>query len=504
MRHFRPSLTVSIMAFLGCLLLITWLLFSMLAFKTAANDLYAQKGEHAKVLLTAFTSQIPPTIDFSHNTPLNLNTSFNSYTQNLLNESSVVCLAIFKQNGEVIFYKSKNDIKLEHIFSGELSKNNGIHIENNWIYVIYVMPIYQNNIQVGKAAISLTLDYEKERLNKSRQILFAYFMLDFILLFFIGSFILSRIIVKPIDNILTVIDTIIGGQYGQRINITGSSELALLAESINNMSYTLKQKEQLVLKHVTAIETANIELQQAREESIRTEKMASIGLLAAGMAHEIGTPLASISGYAELLSNEGYTQMDVSDYASRISRDCERIDRIIRGLLDYSRPRTATTEQADICKIISDTIELLLQQGAIKNIQLVLKGFESGIWVQADPYQLQQVFINVLLNSRDAMLKDGQNTITISTSVEAIEGEHAEYSVRIVVSDTGTGIAPIYISKIFDPFFTTKEPGKGTGLGLAIAVRIIEGFGGKMNVDSCVGSGTNVTIHLSLRNREFV
>jgi signal transduction histidine kinase len=303
--------------------------------------------------------------------------------------------------------------------------------------------------------------------------------------------------VRPINRLLAATEKITGGQYGHQVRVAGSSELSQLAESFNEMSSALKQKELEVRSHVDALEKANSELKQAREEAIRTEKMASIGLLAAGMAHEIGTPLASIMGYAELAAGEQLESTVVSDYARRISDDCSRIDRIVRGLLDYSRPRGSSLQFCDVGALVTETIELVTRQGACKGVNLSARIDQAALNVLLDPHQLQQVLINLILNSRDALAPDGKIQIRVKVSLkDDSPGPHDQ--VQIDVIDNGCGITEEHIGKIFDPFFTTKQPGKGTGLGLAISARIIESLGGKIRVQSKAGTGTCFTILLPL------
>src|SRR5450631_2837154 len=338
MRTFRLNLTVSILAFLSCLLLLTWMLFSLLAFKTAANDLYAQKGDHARMLLATFVNQLPDSIPDYPSGMLDLNVPAAIYARKLSEEASFIRLTLLDANSKPIFSAGRDggDVYLPFAGSGVLRE--GSFIAPDGSTVICTTRIVRGGVVAGNAGLVLSLSAEKARLERSRKLFTAYFAIDFILLLGLGSFILSRIVVTPINRLLAATEKITGGQYGQQVRVSGSAELARLAESFNDMSATLLQKEQEVSGHVAALEKANADLRQAREEAIRTEKMASIGLLAAGMAHEIGTPLASIMGYAELAAGEQLDSSTIQDYASRISGDCARIDRIVRGLLDYSRP----------------------------------------------------------------------------------------------------------------------------------------------------------------------
>ena len=489
MALYRPSLTFSIMAFLAFLLILTWLLFSLLTFKTAANDLYAQKGEYARTLVATFISQLPDPLPVYPEGFISGDLPAVSYIQKLAEDAMFKRLTLLDINGKVIFSAGRegNDPYLP--FSGLPTSALGSFITADGSGISHLMPVMHNGNAIGKAGLLLSLASEKARLNKSRQMVLAYFILDFVLLLVLGSFMLSRIVVIPINRLLAATERISDGNYGQRLHISGSVELARLAESFNLMLMSLQTKERQVREQMAALERANQDLQQAREEAVRTEKMASIGLLAAGMAHEIGTPLASIMGYAELTAAEQPDNQALQDYARRMSDDCSRIDRIVRGLLDYSRPRGAGDSRADVRQLISSTIELLHQQGAFKGIQVSLDDEEGLPEALADPHQLQQVLINVLLNSRDAMPDGGKLLISVRT---------VEQNIWIDISDNGVGIPEAEMKHIFDPFFTTKQPGRGTGLGLAISTRIIDGFGGSIVAESRPDEGSCFSIRLPI------
>lgn len=489
MARYRPSLTVSIMAFLGFLLVMTWLLFSFLAFKTSANDLYAQKGEHARTLLAAFVSQLPDDLPVFPGGIISPDSSASIYVQKLSDDAAFTRLTLLDRNGKAIFTAGRDGSEVYLPFNGIQASSDGVGILPDGSGIAKVISVTRNGITVGRAGLLLSLSAENSRLLKTRQLFAAYFVLDFIMLMGLGSFILSRIVVNPINRLLSATGKITGGHYGQRLQVSGSSELACLAESFNEMSTALQNKDQQVSEHMSALERVNNDLHQAREEAIRTEKMASIGLLAAGMAHEIGTPLASIMGYADLAAAEQPDNPAIQDYAQRISADCSRIDRIVRGLLDYSRPRVSSVETADVRQVATKTLELLSQQGAFKQLNVTMS-IENGLPpVKADPHQLQQVLINLLLNSRDALADNG--SLALKARVD-------NRLLCIDVTDNGSGIDADNLKYIFDPFFTTKPPGKGTGLGLAIAARIIEGFGGRITVKSRLGAGTCFSILLPL------
>ncbi|HIJ87239.1 MAG TPA: HAMP domain-containing protein [Desulfuromonadales bacterium] len=489
MTGYRPSLTVSILAFLGALLVLTWLLFSLLAFKTAASDLYFQKGEHARTLLNAFVSLLPDSIPTYPEGFITPDSQASRYIQKLSEESAFSRLTLLDKGGKIILSAGREGSDPYAPFQ-DLSKSaDGSYILPDGSGLAYLISITRDGEVAGKAGLLLSLAPEKARLYRSRQILMLYFVLDFILLLGLGSFALSRIVVNPINRLLSATEKITGGQYQQRLKVSGSVELARLAHAFNEMAAALDNKNQQVTEQLTALEKANSELRQAREESLRTEKMASIGLLAAGMAHEIGTPLASIMGYADLSACEQPDNPAIQDYARRISDDCSRIDRIVRGLLDFARPRTACGEFADIREVVLSTVELLSQQGVFNYLHLGVEVNEGLAPAHCDKHQLQQVLINLLLNSRDATPAGG--TITVRACQQKTH-------ICLEVIDSGSGIPIESMNHIFDPFYSTKPPGQGTGLGLAISARIIEGFGGRITASSAVGEGSCLTVLLPL------
>ena len=489
MTCYRPSLTVSILAFLGGLLILTWLLFSLLAFKTAANDLYAQKGEHARTLIKSFISLLPDTIPTYPEGFIPPDSQASRYIQKLSEESAFSRLTLLDINGKPIFSAGREGSDPYSPFKGFSNIAEGSYILPDGSGIVCFAIVKRDGETVAKAGLLLSLTPEKALLSRSRQMLMVYFALDFILLLVLGSFVLSRIIVNPINRLLTATEKITGGQYGQRLSVSGSAELARLANAFNVMVSALKDKDHKVTEQMAALKQSNSDLRQAREDAVRAEKMASIGLLAAGMAHEIGTPLTSIMGYAELSAGEQPDNPAIQDYARRITADCSRIDKIVRGLLDYSRPRTPGFENADVRDVVLSTIDLMTQQGAFKQLNLSME-IESGLLpAKCDRHQLQQVIINLLLNSRDATPAGG--TIKVRARRE-------KDLIRLDVIDSGTGISDESMKHIFDPFFTTKPPGSGTGLGLAISARIVEGFGGRITVAGKVGIGSCFSVWLPL------
>ena len=226
----------------------------------------------------------------------------------------------------------------------------------------------------------------------------------------------------------------------------------------------------------------------------QAEKMSSIGLLAAGVAHEVNTPLAVISSYAQMLMKQANGDEKVSNLLEKITRQTFRASEIVNNLLNFSR--TSSTEFSDINvnKIIAETITLLEHQFKTSHIKLETDLDVNLPLIYGNPGKLQQVFLNLFVNAKDAMAGSG-GTLSIRTAVNN--------GVSIIVSDTGAGIAPEHISKIYDPFFTTKTApregqSRGTGLGLSVTYGIIQEHAGKIRVESNPGQGTSFYLEFPL------
>jgi PAS domain S-box-containing protein len=236
----------------------------------------------------------------------------------------------------------------------------------------------------------------------------------------------------------------------------------------------------------------NITDQVRLEEQLQiSEKMASIGLLAAGVAHEVNTPLTGISSFTQMLL-EGADQNDPrTALLEKIERQTFRAAKIVNGLLNLSRPGTSSNDRIDVDlnAVISDVFALLEHQFEVGNIKVRRELAPEMVTVLGIEHQLQQVFLNLFLNARDAMPSGGWLSV-----VTRIEGDRAIAE----IADTGSGIPSAHLARIYDPFFTTKSIGRGTGLGLSITYGIVHEHDGTIRCDSAVGQGTRFTLALPL------
>jgi signal transduction histidine kinase len=226
------------------------------------------------------------------------------------------------------------------------------------------------------------------------------------------------------------------------------------------------------------------------EEQLQiSEKMASIGLLAAGVAHEVNTPLTGISSYTQMLLENADASDPRTQILEKIERQTFRAAKIVNGLLTLSRPGTPGGERTavDVNVVINDVCSLLEHQFEVGRIKLRRELSPRPVVVRAIEHQMQQVFLNLFLNARDAMPRGGW--LTVSTRIDA------DCAV-VEVADTGSGIPPEQLARIYDPFFTTKSIGRGTGLGLSISYGIVREHDGTIRCDSTVGQGTRFTLTL--------
>jgi signal transduction histidine kinase len=228
------------------------------------------------------------------------------------------------------------------------------------------------------------------------------------------------------------------------------------------------------------------EMRRVNERLLLTEKLAALGQLAAGVAHELNTPLASISGYAEELSEIARGDGEkIRKYTETIRTQTERCKGITQSLLNFARTREFRMQPVDVNALLREAIDYLRFKKRSESLEIA-SDLRASMPVQADPGQLLQVFLSILINAADAI--EGGGTIRVRS--DSADG------VRIVIADSGCGIPPENLKRVFEPFFTTKGPGKGTGLGLSLSYGIVKQLGGSIDLRSEVGKGTEVAIAL--------
>ncbi len=291
-----------------------------------------------------------------------------------------------------------------------------------------------------------------------------------------ASFFFSKSISRPIREVIDG-TILIGRDLRHRIPVHSKDEVGTLAREINRMASSLQQ-------HLA-------EKKRIADRICQSEKLASIGEMAAGLAHELNTPLSNVRALSSMarkdLKKGKSTPESLADDFDDILEQTAVCAEIISGLLSFARHQTQEKSYQDISELIENSLSLTRIQLAKKDIKVVVEENGELPMLKIDTHQIQQVFVNILLNAADAFDDGGQLII----SCKAAGGK-----LVIAFKDRGQGIHPKYLPRIFDPFFTTKEVGKGTGLGLSVSYGIIKSHGGDIHVDSILGKGTTFTVLL--------
>jgi two-component system NtrC family sensor kinase len=442
---------------------------------------------------------------------------------------------IASKKSELINRRSTDPLLERAVQTGELSaeiEKSGSFLLTNYKKMKLYSPLWHQGKIVGGIQMEVPIMDLMANLLESKKVILITIISDALILIFFGSFLLSRVLVNPMKDLVQLTKRISDGNFSESIEVTNKNEIGQLMESFNRMIERLKENQESLGNYLESLESTNKQLKQAQEELIRTEKLASIGRFAAGVAHEVGNPLGAILGYTSILRKEGIGREESEDYMKRIEKEIERINKIVRELLNFARPSKFEIREVEINKIIESTLSLLSYQNNFKNIQTELDLQSDLPLIKGDESQLSQVLINIILNAIDAMPTGG--TLQIQTKGYVIEYLNADRSQRIYsprrksdpvesdyshlrkhhpllggltkfskgdrlikvgITDTGIGIEKEDLENIFDPFFTTKAPDKGTGLGLSISLKIVESLGGEIRVESEVGRGTTFEVY---------
>ncbi len=365
------------------------------------------------------------------------------------------------------------------------------HVENG---IVVFAPSEDDSSAV---AVHVSLDDAATRLaNLDRLILFYAGVSALVLLLF-ALYAMTRLVLRPLEKIREAAERVATGELDAVVPVAGSRELTDFARSFNRMTENLRIHRSKLEGKVREVEARTEELRTTQSHLVRSEKLASVGRLAAGLAHEVGNPISAILGFCDLLES-GATPEEGKDYVGRMKREAERVNRIVRDLLSYARPAIRTEDATDVAKVVEDATGLLWPQKGFRDVEIERVVAEGLPRVRISAESLGQVLVNLLLNAADAMGGKGQ----VRLQADAIEAwrrtpqDAASGAVRLIVADSGPGIPADRVSQVFDPFFTTKDPGKGTGLGLAICQSIVDTAGGRIEAGAAEGGGAKFTLHL--------
>ncbi len=305
---------------------------------------------------------------------------------------------------------------------------------------------------------------------------------------------MTRLVVQPIDELSSSARRVAEGARRLEAPRRGARELVELGASLAQMTTRLRADEESLRAKIAEVERYAADLSSAQERLVRSERLASVGRLAAGLAHEIGNPLSAILGFQELLLQGGLEPQEEREFLERMKRETERIHRVLRDMLDFARPAVASRPgeievPGSVHEAVDDVLALVKPQKNFRDIEVRVEipGDLPRI-VLAGP-RIVQVLLNLLLNAADAVPREGGR---VSLRAERVGDDR----VRLTVEDNGSGIAASIRGHLFEPFATTKEPGKGTGLGLAVCRGLVESAGGTLAAEDNDEGGARFVIEL--------
>lgn len=401
----------------------------------------------------------------------------------------------------------------------------------------FAAPVYKDGVMMGAFSVTYPLENLGVVLSLHRKLIYTFAFIDGLMIVLFGGWLIGKVAIGPMIRVSRGAEALAAGDYDTRVQVDGPREIVTLAMAFNAMAEKVQAAVGKQEEHLDALEQKNWELLSTQREMVRVEKLASVGQLASGIAHEIGNPLSAILGYASILLREE-KDPEAQQYLGHIEKETERIQRIISGLLEFSRPRDARVEELRVNELVKTTIDLVIPQQIFRQITVQKTLTAQDPVVSGDSHQLRQILINILLNAAQAM--EGEGHLEVKTEVTVLKAgegtvprrraadfkrrasdpknedfvamrkslpdapllKEGDRAVAIGIRDTGGGIPAEIADKIFDPFFTTKGPGEGTGLGLAIAHGIVEAHGGRIWVENPGDGGALFKILLPGKNGE--
>lgn len=299
------------------------------------------------------------------------------------------------------------------------------------------------------------------------------------------GFFLSNKIMRPIHSLISASREVSRGNFTPEIGPQSRDEIGVLQKTFTEMLSSLQERDKR-------------QMVESEIRLLQSETQASIGRLAAGVAHEINNPLTGVLTFTHMLLRRKDIDEEIKTDLTTIAKATERVRAIVKGLLDFSRQTVLAPEPTDINELVGSAVKLVENNALVKGIKLSFKPMEGLPLRRVDKSAMQGVLLNIIMNALDATRAGG--SILVTTNLGYFAKTTEDKTIEITVIDTGNGISPENLQKIFDPFFTTKDVGQGTGLGLSVSLGIVERHGGSIHVQSTVGKGSTFTIWLPLRD----
>jgi signal transduction histidine kinase len=445
---------------------------------------------------------------------------------------------LFSPKGlELLVSTSKRNIPSAPL---DLSKNQIQHLKQdghlsdlreedgeNWLEVI--VPLHSGERVIGGVRMTSFLNETRSYLSKKRDRAFILTLLSILVILITLTLFFRRLVGNPIQKLVVAMSRAEKGDLDAKALIESRDELGELGRHFNRMLKTIRETHDQNIQLLSQvnqfndeltrkIEAATSELARNYEELKRlnealfesqrqlsqSEKLAALGEVSATMAHQIGTPLNSISGYIQLMLQEGNLQPEDQNRLKIIESQLDRLGDSVKNLLTFTRQPKPLLKPLNVNEVLEELIRLGLPWLHARNVTLLSSLSSEVPSILGDPTHLQTLFLNLITNALDAMPQGGH--LNISTQLHptpATSGKNGRW-VEIAIADTGIGITEESKKRIFDPFFTTKKIGEGTGLGLAICEKIIKEHAGRLEVESEVGKGSTFSIFIPALEREKI
>jgi two-component system, NtrC family, sensor kinase len=448
---------------------------------------------------------------------LTLNPDYTVNLDALINITGFSCVVVQDRNSNIIYRDKQNCPvfdKIKIITKESIESVKGItQLTGNawgvfWMqerYLIMSAPLFADGRAEAGVGIVLELDNIYRVLRNTQKVLFVYFVINLLVLALIGLYLILNVAVKPVERIVKRAEEFREEDDLFVLSGNTNNEFDKLSKALNRLLKRVARDKEELMENISSLEKSNTDLKRAQNDVVRAEKLASVGRLSAGIAHEVGNPIGIIIGYLELLKQKDIPDDERNEYITRAENEINRINGIIRQLLDISRPSDGKPEVVKVHEIIENIAEIVKFQPFTSGIDLKTSLDAGEDRVLSDPNQLRQIFLNLIINAVDAVSSSkNRNTGKLLIRSEVIPGSDNEAIsnrpvLKISFIDNGSGVSEKNIGNIFDPFYTTKEPGKGTGLGLFVSFALIEGMGGKIKAESVEGEGTTMSIYLPIQ-----
>lgn len=480
---FRSSIKLRIITIIGGVFSLLMILTSIGILMQWRTLILEQQTENAKAITRAFSIPVIESLIYSERENVFSGDLLESHIQNFMqNVEDIRYISIQNNNNRIIAHSDLNrydqqnaDPKFEAVshtrkIISSVFKNE----EYGWI-VEAVNPLQIGDKRWGTVQIGFDASFTRDKISSSFILILVFTVLAMIITLIILYYIIDRVMAS-LRNLITEIDKI-DLESNQPMTIESrSDEIGFLIDHFEMLKKRLAQSKN--------------QLANAQHQIYQAEKLASIGRLASGVAHEVNNPLNGIRFCLYGIQKDPDNQQQTEQYLNLIDEGINHIESVVTKLLGYSRQRTKSSKEVDLEKELHKVLELLDYRISEKNIEVHIQTDDDMPVINADPNLMQEMLMNLLLNSLDAISEKGQIVIKAGRN----DREHIYLTIR----DNGTGIIDKDIEKIFEPFYTTKDTGKGTGLGLSVTQGIVESHNGTIKVNSKYGSYTEFNIILPL------